>query len=41
MNLSGKEISLLENFTVGSVRVYKAKIKSKIGIEKELILVTS
>ncbi|MBO6185984.1 MAG: tetratricopeptide repeat protein [Chryseobacterium sp.] len=35
LNLSGKEISLLERFTVGSIRVYKAKIKSKIGLSKE------
>lgn len=35
LNLSGKEISLLEKFTVGSIRVYKAKIKSKIGLSKE------
>lgn len=35
LNLSGKEIALLEKFTVGSIRVYKAKIKSKIGLPKE------
>lgn len=35
LNLSGKEISLLEKFTVGSIRVYKAKIKAKIGLNKE------
>lgn len=35
LNLSGKEIALLEKFTVGSIRVYKAKVKSKIGLTKE------
>ncbi len=35
LNLSSKEISLLENITPGSVRVYKAKIKSKIGLGKD------
>ncbi|WP_175620475.1 transcriptional regulator [Chryseobacterium schmidteae] len=35
LNLSGKEIALLEKFTVGSIRVYKAKVKSKIGLAKE------
>ncbi|WP_150114748.1 hypothetical protein [Chryseobacterium sp. IHB B 17019] len=35
MNLSSKEIALLENITPGSVRVYKTKIKSKIGLGKE------
>lgn len=35
LNLSAKEISLLENFTVGSVRVYKTRIKSKIGLSKD------
>ncbi|WP_027380002.1 helix-turn-helix transcriptional regulator [Chryseobacterium daeguense] len=35
LNLSSKEISLLENITPGSVRVYKTKIKSKIGLGKE------
>jgi len=35
LNLSAKEISLLENFTVGSIRVYKTRIKSKIGLGKD------
>ena len=35
LNLSSKEVSLLENITPGSVRVYKTKIKSKIGLNKE------
>lgn len=35
LSLSSKEISLLENITPGSVRVYKAKIKSKIGLGKD------
>ncbi|WP_415325849.1 transcriptional regulator [Chryseobacterium sp. MMS23-Vi53] len=35
LNLSSKEVSLLENITPGSVRVYKTKIKSKIGLDKE------
>lgn len=35
LNLSAKEISLLENFTVGSVRVYKTRIKSKMGLGRE------
>lgn len=35
LNLSGKEIAILEKFTVGSIRVYKAKIKSKMGLSKE------
>lgn len=35
LNLSAKEISLLENFTVGSIRVYKTRIKSKIGLNRE------
>jgi len=35
LNLSSKEIALLENITPGSVRVYKTKIKSKIGLRKE------
>ncbi|KPE49909.1 tetratricopeptide repeat protein [Chryseobacterium indologenes] len=34
LNLSSKEVSLLENITSGSVRVYKTKIKSKMGLEK-------
>ncbi|ANF49795.1 hypothetical protein A0O34_04225 [Chryseobacterium glaciei] len=35
LNLSSKEVSLLENITPGSVRVYKTKIKYKIGLNKE------
>lgn len=35
LNLAAKEISLLENFTVGSIRVYKAKVKAKLGLDKE------
>lgn len=35
LRLSAKEISLLENLTVGSVRVYKAKIKAKMELSKE------
>ncbi|AZA53535.1 helix-turn-helix transcriptional regulator [Chryseobacterium sp. G0201] len=35
LNLSSKEVSLLENITPGSVRVYKTKIKYKIGLDKE------
>lgn len=35
LNLAAKEISLIENFTVGSIRVYKAKVKAKLGLEKE------
>ncbi|SIQ69515.1 hypothetical protein SAMN05880574_12134 [Chryseobacterium sp. RU37D] len=35
MSLNSKEISLLENITPGSVRVYKTKIKTKIGLEKD------
>lgn len=35
LNLSAKEVSLLENYAVGSVRVYKTKIKSKLGLGKD------
>lgn len=35
LELSSKEISLLENITEGSARVYKTKIKTKMGIGKE------
>ncbi|MDR6923730.1 MULTISPECIES: tetratricopeptide repeat protein [Chryseobacterium] len=35
LNLSSKEVSLLEGITSGSVRVYKTKIKSKMGLERE------
>ncbi|SHF72088.1 tetratricopeptide repeat protein [Chryseobacterium vrystaatense] len=34
MNLSSKEIASLDNTTMGTIRVYKAKIKSKIGLKK-------
>lgn len=36
LNLSSKEISLLEGITEGTVRVYKTRIKSKMGIDKDL-----
>ncbi|KAA2215692.1 helix-turn-helix transcriptional regulator [Chryseobacterium sediminis] len=35
MNLSSKEISALENTTTGTIRVYKTKIKSKLGLGRE------
>ncbi|WP_139166206.1 hypothetical protein [Chryseobacterium soldanellicola] len=35
LNLSSKEVSLLENVTPGSARVYKSKIKSKMKLDKE------
>lgn len=35
LNLSSKEISLLEGITSGSVRVYKTKIKSKMKLERQ------
>ncbi|MCS3529906.1 hypothetical protein [Chryseobacterium sp. JUb7] len=35
LNLSSKEISLLENITPGSVRVYKTKVKSKMKLSRE------
>lgn len=35
LDLTAKEISLLEKFTVGSIRVYKTKIKTKIGLGRE------
>ncbi|OCA71170.1 tetratricopeptide repeat protein [Chryseobacterium arthrosphaerae] len=35
LNLAAKEISLLENFTVGSIRVYKTKVKFKLGLDRE------
>lgn len=40
LNLSSKEVSLLENITPGSVRVYKTKLKYKIGLDKETDLST-
>ncbi|MCT2562725.1 hypothetical protein [Chryseobacterium herbae] len=38
LEFSSKEISLLENITEGSARVYKTKIKTKMNIGKESIL---
>lgn len=35
LNLSAKEISMLEKISDGTVRVYKSKIKSKMGIGKQ------
>ncbi|NIF05925.1 tetratricopeptide repeat protein [Chryseobacterium sp. Tr-659] len=35
LNLSAKEISLLEKLSVGSIRVYKTKIKIKMGLGRE------
>ncbi|SHG23777.1 tetratricopeptide repeat protein [Chryseobacterium sp. OV279] len=35
LDLSSKEISLLENITEGSARVYKTKIKTKMDLGKE------
>lgn len=35
LDLSSKEISLIENIADGTIRVYKTKIKSKIGLEKD------
>ncbi|MEY8760555.1 hypothetical protein [Chryseobacterium tongliaoense] len=35
MNLSSKEIAALENTTTGTIRVYKTKIKSKLGLIKD------
>ncbi len=40
LNLSSKEVSLLENITPGSVRVYKTKIKAKMQLTKEQDLYT-
>ncbi|SFN14388.1 Tetratricopeptide repeat-containing protein [Chryseobacterium oleae] len=40
LDFSSKEISLLENITEGSARVYKTKIKTKMNIGKESILNT-
>lgn len=34
LNLSSKEISMLENIAEGSARVYKTKIKTKLGLDK-------
>lgn len=38
LNLSAKEISMLEKISDGTVRVYKSKIKSKMGLEKDTSL---
>lgn len=35
LNLSAKEISMLEKISDGTVRVYKSKIKSKINLNKD------
>lgn len=35
LDLTAKEISLLEKLTVGSIRVYKTKIKTKMGLGRE------
>ncbi|MCT2561886.1 hypothetical protein [Chryseobacterium herbae] len=35
LDLSSKEVAILENITEGSVRVYKTRIKSKMNIGKE------
>lgn len=35
MKLSSKEISSLEDTTTGTVRVYKTKIKNKLGLGRE------
>ncbi|MDH6252961.1 DNA-binding CsgD family transcriptional regulator [Chryseobacterium sp. H1D6B] len=35
LNLSSKEISLLEGITEGSARVYKTKVKAKMNLDKE------
>lgn len=39
LDLSAKEISVLEKITDGSVRVYKSKIKSKLGLKKDESLI--
>lgn len=38
LGLSSKEVSLLENITDGSARVYKARIKSKMKLDKDTAL---
>lgn len=38
LNLSSKEISVIEDITDGSARVYKTKIKTKMGLPKEMEL---
>lgn len=35
LNLSSKEIAILENTSNGSIRVLKSRIKTKIGLEKD------
>ncbi|MBD8080916.1 tetratricopeptide repeat protein [Chryseobacterium caseinilyticum] len=35
MNLNSKEISTLENTTMGTIRVYKTKIKMKMNLDKD------
>ena len=35
LNLNAKEISMLEKISDGTVRVYKSKIKAKMGLEKD------
>jgi DNA-binding CsgD family transcriptional regulator len=40
LNLSSKEISSFENTTPNTIRVYKTKIKTKIGLDKETSLDT-
>lgn len=39
LNLSSKEISVIEGITDGTVRVYKNKIKNKIGLASEESLI--
>lgn len=40
LNLSSKEISLLENIKDASARVYKTRIKTKMGVDKDMDLYT-
>ncbi|MDN5479511.1 MAG: hypothetical protein L0G39_21510 [Chryseobacterium sp.] len=40
MNLSSKEISALEDTTTATIRVYKTRIKSKVGLGRQDNLVT-
>lgn len=35
LNLSSKEIAILEKISDGSVRVYKSKLKTKLGLKKD------
>jgi DNA-binding CsgD family transcriptional regulator len=39
LNLSSKEISVIEGITNGTVRVYKNKIKNKIGLSTDESLI--